>query len=85
MVRAQQSTKPLSTLDCAAVVVGRACSRLDQLVAESLMRTFEMIVRSEFLDRCAKLSFAERDHLVLYALAQPRSDGARKWLEAAQP
>ena len=51
------------TFDVAAIVVGDDGALVNQLVIQPLMRALEMIVRREFLNRPAKVSLPERDHL----------------------
>ena len=52
------------TFDRTAIVVGDDIALVDELVFQPLMWAFNMIMSRVFVDRCAKVPLAERDHLV---------------------
>ena len=63
-VELQEPAESLVTFDRTAIVVGDDIALVDELVLQPLMWALNMIVSREFVDRCAKVPLAERDHLV---------------------
>jgi len=59
----QQSAKSLASLN-RSMAVGQIDLGSDQLIAESLMISFQMVMRHEFSDCCAQRAFTDENQSV---------------------